>query len=170
MTKVVVVLCNSANAPKYKKLAKRYFSVLISRRCSLRNSTGTSAILAEVSLIFLSLQTGMVTDARTSGSKLLPLHRYPSTQSMNRYFFISCSSLVTQKWMTVYCYNFLALFEWIISYMQQEAYVNIITGVLIVISPTRKETSYSDQTLTFTSHSKKKIQKVVRPTRSPRQQ
>jgi hypothetical protein len=43
------------------------------------------------------------------------------------------------------------------------------TGVLI--SPTRKETSNSDQTLTFTSHAKKKkIQKVVRPTRSPRQQ
>ena len=33
---------------------------------------------------------------------------------------------------------------------------------------TRKETSYSDQTVTFASHSK--IQKVVRPTRSPRQQ
>ena len=38
-----------------------------------------------------------------------------------------------------------------------------------VLSPTRKETSYSDQTLTFASHSKT-IQKVVRPTRSPRQQ
>jgi hypothetical protein len=37
------------------------------------------------------------------------------------------------------------------------------------LSPTRKETSYSDQTLTFASHSKT-IQKVVRPTRSPRQQ
>jgi hypothetical protein len=38
-----------------------------------------------------------------------------------------------------------------------------------VLSPTRKETSYSDQTLTFASHSKK-IQKVVHPTRSLRQQ
>ena len=38
-----------------------------------------------------------------------------------------------------------------------------------VVSPTRKETSYSDQTLTFASHSKT-IQKFVRPTRSPRQQ
>ena len=34
------------------------------------------------------------------------------------------------------------------------------TGVLIILSPTRKETSYSDQNLTFSSHSKK-IQKVV---------
>jgi len=38
-----------------------------------------------------------------------------------------------------------------------------------VLSPTRKETSYSDQTLTFASHSKK-IQKVIRPTRSPQRQ
>jgi len=38
------------------------------------------------------------------------------------------------------------------------------TGVLI-----RRETSYSDQILTFASHSKN-IQKVFRPTRSPRQQ
>ena len=38
-----------------------------------------------------------------------------------------------------------------------------------VLIPTRKETSYSDQTLTFASHSKT-IQKVVRPTRSLRQQ
>ena len=40
-----------------------------------------------------------------------------------------------------------------------------------VVSSTRKETSYSDQTLTFANHSKtKKNQKVVLPTRSPRRQ
>jgi len=43
------------------------------------------------------------------------------------------------------------------------------TGVYLAFSPTRKETSYSDQTLTLASQSKK-IQKVVRPTRYPRQQ
>ena len=46
-----------------------------------------------------------------------------------------------------------------------------IPGCWYVLSPTRKETSYSDQTLMFASHSKKKKnQEVVRPTRSPRQQ
>jgi hypothetical protein len=44
-----------------------------------------------------------------------------------------------------------------------------LLGCWYVLSPTRKETSYSDRTLTFASHSKT-IQKVVRPTRSPRQQ
>ena len=38
-----------------------------------------------------------------------------------------------------------------------------------VLSPTRKKTSYCDQTLTFASHSDK-IQKVVLPTRPSRQQ
>jgi len=37
------------------------------------------------------------------------------------------------------------------------------TGMLISPLPTRKETNYSDQTLTFGSHSKT-IQKIVRPT------
>ena len=69
------ISCNFAFGPDYQKLAKRYFSGLISRRCLFRSSTGTSAILTEVSLIFLSLQTGMVTDTRTSASKFLPLHR-----------------------------------------------------------------------------------------------
>ena len=44
-----------------------------------------------------------------------------------------------------------------------------LPGCWYVLSPTRKETSYSDQPLTFASHSKT-IQKVVRPTRPPRQQ
>jgi hypothetical protein len=44
-----------------------------------------------------------------------------------------------------------------------------LPGCWYVLCPTRKETSYSDQTLTFASHSKT-IQKVVRPTRSPWQQ
>ena len=43
------------------------------------------------------------------------------------------------------------------------------TRVLKSLCPTRKETSFSDHTLTFASHSKT-IQKVVHPTRSPRQQ
>ena len=42
-----------------------------------------------------------------------------------------------------------------------------IPGYWKVFSPTRKETSYSDQTLSFASHWKK-IQKSVRPTRPPR--
>jgi len=42
-------------------------------------------------------------------------------------------------------------------------------GCWYVLSPTRKETSYSDETLTFASLSKT-IQNIFRPTRSPRQQ
>ena len=45
----------------------------------------------------------------------------------------------------------------------------LIPGCWQVLSPTRKESSYSDQTLTFASNSGK-IQKVVHPIRSPRQQ
>ena len=44
-----------------------------------------------------------------------------------------------------------------------------VPGCWQVFSLTRKETSYSDQTLTFASHSKK-FQKVARPTRYHRQQ
>ena len=49
-------------------------------------------------------------------------------------------------------------------------YLHIFTGCWKILSPTRKETSYNDQTLTSASHSKTKNQKVVRPTRSPRKQ
>ena len=48
-------------------------------------------------------------------------------------------------------------------------YGNRLPGCWSVLSPTRKETSYSDQAVTFARHSKT-IQKFVRPTRSPRQQ
>ena len=44
-----------------------------------------------------------------------------------------------------------------------------VPGCWKILSPTRKERSYSDQTLTIASHSYT-IQKAVRPTRSPRQQ
>jgi hypothetical protein len=49
-------------------------------------------------------------------------------------------------------------------------HVSVIPGCWEDISPTKKETSYSDKTLNFASHSKKKKKKVARPTRTPRQQ
>jgi len=64
LPKVITVLRNFANAPKYQTFAERYLSGLISRRCLLRISAGISTILLEVSFIFLSLQTGMVTHTR----------------------------------------------------------------------------------------------------------
>ena len=59
--------------------------------------------------------------------------------------------------------------HWHISSVSGSSFCRMYRGADIVLSLTRKETSYSDQTLTFASHSKT-IPKVVRPTRSPRQQ
>jgi len=54
---------------------------------------------------------------------------------------------------------------YIVPYMVTDIFEETVSKTL----PTRKETNYSDKTLTFASHSKT-IQKVVRPTRTLRQQ